>query len=172
MDTLSLQASNVPVPPRAPAPRPPTTMNGPKLNARPVPTSKFDRSAFPMDMASAAAPPTYSPSSTIPFTNTLSPLVPTPRSNGIGAASNGTTPQKGPNYNISLAPLAPTSTHTAFPAAPPSWSTTNTPSFAAPAQQPTLPPGFGSGMLQPVVKPQWKPAQGKTTDWGDFDPLK
>ncbi|KAJ9096785.1 hypothetical protein QFC21_005056 [Naganishia friedmannii] len=166
MDSLSLQASHLPAPTRAPVPRPPT-MNGSKLNGRPVPASKFDRSAFPMDATSATTPPTFSPP-TIPFVNTLSPLVPTPRTNGIGA--NGTAPQKGPDYNISLAPLAPTSTNTGLQTAPPSWST-STPSFAAPAQS-TLPPGFGSGMLQPVVKPQWKSAPGKTTDWGDFDPLK
>ncbi|KAJ9113647.1 hypothetical protein QFC22_005955 [Naganishia vaughanmartiniae] len=165
MDTLSLQASSVSAPTLAPMPRPSTTT---KLNARPVPPSKFDRSAFQISSASVAAPPTFAPSTTL-FSNTLSPLVPASRTNGNG--TNGT-PQKGPNYNISLAPLAPTSSNTGFQTtAPPNWST-STPSFAAPVQQQTLPPGFGSGMLQPVVKPQWKPAQGKTTDWGDFDPLK
>ncbi|KAJ9106817.1 hypothetical protein QFC19_002944 [Naganishia cerealis] len=117
-----------------------------------------------VDSASAPVPASIPPPS-IPQYNALPPLVPTPRKNGM---ANGIASQ-GPNYNISL---APSSTPAGFSSASPSWSTSS-PSFAPPIQHnPSLPPGFGSGILQPVVKPQWKPAPGKTTDWGDFDPLK
>lgn len=155
-----------------------TTSGSSKLNARPVPSARFDSSAFPVDsptihaaippprIALALAQPNLNPSTH------FSPMVPTHRTDSPLSTTSG------PNYNISLTPNA-TPPYSASPASNGSnrsFPNARPPTISAqpPALVPSkpLPPGLSSGVLQPDAKPAWKPTTSKTADWADFDPLK
>jgi SCY1-like protein 2 len=172
---------------------PTTPAAGGRLKARPVPASTFNSAAF------AAEPAASRPNNVMGLMNGImqsTPALPPPQ---VQMTRAPLSPRPaGPNYNISLAPQAPTTS--VFGAAPSLGMGTGMMAFgAAPslgmgtgmmASKPmamnttpatAAPPGWTNsgamgmgGVLQPTRKIEQ--ASSKKTfndaDWGDFDPLK
>jgi SCY1-like protein 2 len=157
---------------------PTTPAAGGRLKARPVPASTFNTAAF------AAEPAASRPSNAMGSMNGImqsTPALPPPQ---VQMTRAPLSPRPaGPNYNISLAPQAPTTS--VFRAAPSLGMGTSmmaskpmimntTPTSAAPPGW-TNSGGMGmGGVLQPTRKIE-QGSNKKTfndADWGDFDPLK
>lgn len=157
---------------------PTTPAAGGRLKARPVPASTFNTAAF------AAEPAASRPSNAMGSMNGIlqsTPALPPPQ---VQMTRAPLSPRPaGPNYNLSLAPQAPTTS--VFGAAPSLGMGTSmmaskpmimntTPTSAAPPGW-TNSGGMGmGGVLQPTRKIE-QGSNKKTfndADWGDFDPLK
>lgn len=160
--STSTQPQSLPSSPRtsniAPLPRPP------RLGARPMPASSFNKSAF---------------STTVPsgqLRMSSPPLQPQRTSAAPNAPSNTTGVPK-PNYNISLSDVMSTSSTTGTsPLRSDSTSNYNPVMFTNPPASPPVmaPPFMGSSMLTPMqpTKPVTTSKPLTKDDWGDFDPLK
>ena len=132
-----------------------------RLGTKPVPSSSFDKSAFP---------------TTQPMRISSPPLQPRPLSSYT--LSSAIAPQK-PNYNISLsevlgAPSKPVSSPTSYTSPNYTPPTTIMPLHAVsspPSQAMPLPV---TSMLTPMQPTRVVVAKKPVTkdDWGDFDPLK
>ncbi|KIJ17168.1 hypothetical protein PAXINDRAFT_111962 [Paxillus involutus ATCC 200175] len=136
----------------------------PRLGAKPVPSTSFDKSTFstnlqPHQTLRASSPP-LQPQHVLSF-----------------SSPSAFTPQK-PNYNISLSDASATPSSTF--ATPPSYTTPNYTSFMTTSPHPmTSPPLQASPLSMGSMLAPMQPTRPVTTnkpltkdDWGDFDPLK
>lgn len=156
-----------------------------RLNARPVPASSFKAALFgntptsslpPQSSTNAPLQPAKSAFAPMqPTSSSFAPLQPTPRS----AIHPPTETSSGaPNYNISLAPSAPSPRPQQQPPmsfmSPPPQQQRPSPSPSLPTHAPARPPpGYSSGLMQPTIRPKPSvPTVNGNQDWGDFDPLK
>lgn len=144
-----------------------------RLKARPVPSAKFDQSAFQQAQPLNRTTPSAGASAgglMQPISATPSSQQP-PRPAAATSANNSK-----PNYNITISSQPPqlTTTTLSFPAL-----ATATPMHAASpmrpsTSQPSPPPWMAANsVLQPTKIPQWQGASNAANaDWSDFDPLK